>query len=93
VDNIHDATIPTGSTSTYSIPGCWDPDSGGCHLIVLSTPPFGSLDTASFLYTFNPASGNEGSYTVSFAVSDGSNSTSYSFILTVVTGWSPPPAN
>jgi hypothetical protein len=91
LDNIYDVRIPTGSTSTHSIPGCTDPEGDVCRVEEVSTPPFGSLDPGSMLYTFNPVIGNEGSYRVSFAVSDGLNSTPYSFLLTVET--SAPPAN
>jgi hypothetical protein len=68
-------TIYIGSPSTYNLLGCTDPEINECYMIPGFTPSFALLDPATMTYTFNPSSADEGTYTVTFEISDELSST------------------
>jgi hypothetical protein len=89
---VSDQTINTGVDTIITLPGCTDPEGAVCFVLEESTP-YGGFDSATMTYTFFPESGNEGTYTVRFSISDGSVSNPYSFKLTVQTLATPTPIN
>ena len=63
---LSDQTINTGSPTPVTLPPCTDPEGAACSFLEGSTPSFGLFDPESRTYTFNPVSGNEGPYSVTF---------------------------
>ncbi len=63
---LSDQTINAGSSSTYILPECSDPEGAPCTFQADITPPFVSFDPGSRTYFFNPSSTVEGAYDVTF---------------------------
>jgi len=90
---LSDQSINAGSGTSYTLPACNDPESAVCSFIGGITPSFGTFDPGSRTYTFNPVTGDEDTYLVTFSITDGSASNTYNFDVTVQPLPPPPPAN